>query len=622
MTEQIPARPLYLDTAREPVFGFHHAATGETPSGIGVVIAGPWGWDEVVTYRSRRDWAEDLATAGHSALRIDLPGAGDSAGSDADDDRLGAWAAGIVAAVAFLRELPSCRRVAVIGMGLGGLSAARAIDQGVVVDDLVLWAAPTTGRAFLREMRAFGSLQATRFSLTGEPEPRVLPEGWMEVGGFVLSATTIAALEGLDLSTWSFDGLGRALLLDRDGLPVDKALAARLGAGGASVVVGSGAGWADMTYDIERHRPPLGVFATVAAFLAAAADEANEAVALAADPSPRPAPDATPAGARIRVGSTAVRETPITMPAAAGRTFGILAEPDAATPSEMCAIFLNAGAVRRIGPNRMWVEAARRWAARGIPSLRLDIEAIGDADGDPSPFVDVNAFYRAGLEAQIVAAMDLLSERGLGNRFVLVGLCSGAYWAFQVAVADERVAAIAMLNPRGLIWDPHLFVRLASRDARKVLQRASWGRFLRGQIGPRRVAGVARTVAVRIADAVAHRVARRLPGGSRQSADTVEGLLAQLDRRGTRVVLAFSDEEPLCAHLEDEGLPARFRRWPRAAFVRLPGRDHTVRPVVAQVAVQALLDEVVDRAIDERAVPEVGSGQDARRVAQPSSPTP
>jgi dienelactone hydrolase len=616
MTVQPRARPVHLQTGREPLFGFLHAVGGETPSGTAVVLVGPWGWDEVVTYRSRRDWAENLAEAGHVALRIDLPGAGDSAGSDFDDDRVAAWTDGVAAAVAFLRTLPDCRRVAVIGLGLGGLSAARAIDQGAVVDELVLWAAPTTGRAFLREMRAFASLQATRFSLTGEPEPRVLPDGWMEVGGFVLSAGTIAALEPIDLTTWSFSGLQRVLLLDRDGLPVDKGLTAHLDGQGARVEVGSGAGWADMCADIERHRPPLEVFATVAAFLAGP----THAVLTGGPRLEQREPSAVPAGARIRFGQATIHETPVTIEQPSGQTFGLLAEPDSATQSDLCAIFLNAGAVRRIGPNRMWVEAARRWAARGIPSLRLDIEAIGDADGDPRPFVDVNAFYRAGLEAQIVAAIDLLIERRLGNRFVLVGLCSGAYWAFQVAVADERVAAIAMLNPRGLIWDPHLFTRLASRDARKVLQRASWGRFLRGQIGPRRLAGVARTVGVRIVDGFLTRAARWLPVGARRSSETVEGLLAGLDRRGTRVVLAFSDEEPLGAHLEDEGLPARFRRWPRAAFVRLPGRDHTVRPIVAQAAVHALLDEVLDRAIDEVVVPEAGAGQDARRVAQPSSP--
>ena len=60
---------------------------------------------------------------------------------------------------------------------------------------------------------------------------------------------------------------------------------------------------------------------------------------------------------------------------------GILTEP-VGPAVDLCAVWLNAGPQRRIGPNRMWVETARRWAALGVPSVRVDLAAIGDADGD------------------------------------------------------------------------------------------------------------------------------------------------------------------------------------------------------------------------------------------------
>ena len=49
-------------------------------------------------------------------------------------------------------------------------------------------------------------------------------------------------------------------------------------------------------------------------------------------------------------------------------------------------MLLNSGAVRRIGPQRMWVEAARRWAALGVPTLRFDVVGVGDSDGDGSAY--------------------------------------------------------------------------------------------------------------------------------------------------------------------------------------------------------------------------------------------
>ena len=607
-----PGRPVFLEADRGPIFGFLHEAPPPLASGTGVLLVGPWGWDEVVTYRSRRDWAESLAGRGHVTLRIDLPGSGDSAGSPGDPGQVVAWSDAVRAAIDVLRIRSDIRRIALIGLGLGGLTAMRAIDAGAPVDDLVLWATPPTGRAWLREMRAFAGMQGTRYSLDGAPEPQLLPDGWLEVGGFVMSAETIAQVDGLDPRRWTFRGLRRALLLDRDGLPVDRGLRAHLEEAGVEAAIGPGAGWSAMCADIEKHRPPLDVFATVEMFLAAATGAPAPAGGDAPPPPDRPQRES----ALVELG--AVRETALIVDQPAGRGFGILAEPVRGSSPQVTAVFLNAGAVRRIGPNRMWVDAARRWAARGIPSLRLDIEAIGDADGDPAPFADVNAFYGAHLAGEITAALDLLEARGLGPRFVLIGLCSGAYWSFQVAVRDERVVSAVLLNPRALIWDPHIFTRLAARDARKVLQRDSWGRFMRGQIGPRRLASVARAVAVRLADGVRAVVAARMPFRAAGPGDTVEGLLDRLDRRGTAIVLAFSDEEPLCAYLEDTRLPARFERWPNAAWVRLPGRDHTARPIVAQAAIQRLIDAAVDRQVERTALVPAGAATSAQPARPPS----
>ena len=78
-------------------------------------------------------------------------------------------------------------------------------------------------------------------------------------------------------------------------------------------------------------------------------------------------------------------------------------------------LFVNAGPQRRTGPNRMWVEAARRWAAAGVPSLRIDLSGIGDSPGDDSALVRIDAFYTDDYVAQTHAALDA-PELGLGPR--------------------------------------------------------------------------------------------------------------------------------------------------------------------------------------------------------------
>src|SRR5256885_12260929 len=65
---------------------------------------------------------------------------------------------------------------------------------------------------------------------------------------------------------------------------------------------------------------------------------------------------------------------------------------------------------RSIGQGRMWVDAARRLAAAGVPTLRLDLEGIGDADGDGRRFTDMGELYEPRLVSPAIAALDRSGE--------------------------------------------------------------------------------------------------------------------------------------------------------------------------------------------------------------------
>jgi hypothetical protein len=69
--------------------------------------------------------------------------------------------------------------------------------------------------------------------------------------------------------------------------------------------------------------------------------------------------------------------------------------------------------------------------------------------------------------------------------------------------------------------------------------------------------------------------------------------LAILDRltdRGTSLVVAFSNDESLYEELRADGVIDRIAAAPNARLERLPGRDHTLRPAIAQRAAHELLD--------------------------------
>lgn len=588
-------QPVYLGTGADAAFAMYHPPAGD-PATTAVVLCPPWGWDEVSSYRARRVWAEDLAGAGHPTLRLDLPGTGDSGGSAGDPARLEAAATSIATAAAWLRATSGCERVAVIGLGLGGIAAAMAVSADAAIDDLVLWAVPARGRGVVRQMRAFAGLQGSRYSLTGEPEPSLLPAGWLEVNGFVMSAETIDALERIALVELPARGLQRALLLEQDGIPTDGAVAAHLTRDGVDVVVRPGPGWGAMTFHPERPSVPSDVLATVRGWLADAVPGVVPMRAVAPAP-PTPASDL-----ELTIDGIAITETPITIEGDAGRIFGIIARPSAAPTTSVAGVFLNAGAVRRIGPNRVWVDTARRWAAQGVPTLRLDLEGIGDADGDHERYRDVAEFYvRDELGDQIGQAIDALVMRGHGPRMILAGLCAGGFWALRGAAADERVTAALLLNPGALDWQPDLVEARQAARVQRLRRIEWWRRVLGGDVSADRIVETVAALVrnrTRALAALPGRLASRLAGRTSPDEDhpaSAASILDRLSAAGTTVVMAFSDDEPLYDELERDGFLDRAHRWGTLRLERLPARDHTLRPIVAQRAAHALLDRELER---------------------------
>jgi hypothetical protein len=111
-------------------------------------------------------------------------------------------------------------------------------------------------------------------------------------------------------------------------------------------------------------------------------------------------------------------------------------------PSASLGVLLfNAGVVPRIGPNRLNVRIARALANHGIPALRFDLSGRGDS----APARGMESYEQQAI-ADLRAAMDLMGERAGVRRFAIMGICSGAENAFHVALADERVVGITLLD--------------------------------------------------------------------------------------------------------------------------------------------------------------------------------
>ncbi len=122
---------------------------------------------------------------------------------------------------------------------------------------------------------------------------------------------------------------------------------------------------------------------------------------------------------------------------------GILAEPEkgSLTDTKPAVLLLNAGMIHRIGPNGIYVKIARNLASAGFLTLRFDFSGIGDSKvrDDNIPFEEY-----AVMETQNVMTY-LNSKRGI-DKFILVGICSGADVAFNTSYKDDRVVGIIPIN--------------------------------------------------------------------------------------------------------------------------------------------------------------------------------
>jgi pimeloyl-ACP methyl ester carboxylesterase len=106
-------------------------------------------------------------------------------------------------------------------------------------------------------------------------------------------------------------------------------------------------------------------------------------------------------------------------------------------------VILNAGIMHRVGPNRLHVKIARTLAAMGLVVLRFDFSGVGDSKVRQ----DALPFEKSAL-AETQEAMDCIHEAMGIEKFVLMGMCSGATISFKTACSDPRVVGAVLINAR------------------------------------------------------------------------------------------------------------------------------------------------------------------------------
>ncbi len=117
---------------------------------------------------------------------------------------------------------------------------------------------------------------------------------------------------------------------------------------------------------------------------------------------------------------------------------GIIDVPERPLPRGVLVI--TGGPQYRVGSHRQFTLLARLMAQRGIPVMRFDRRGMGDSEGEPRSFEEINDDIRAAMK-EFFAQMPDMKE------VVIWGLCDAATAAAFYAGADQRVRGLVLLNP-------------------------------------------------------------------------------------------------------------------------------------------------------------------------------
>lgn len=176
-------------------------------------------------------------------------------------------------------------------------------------------------------------------------------------------------------------------------------------------------------------------------------------------------------------------EQAVTFDCVGHRLQGIVTLPEATQKNGGHAALLGmvivvGGPQYRAGSHRQFVHLARLAAAAGLPTLRFDCRGMGDSEGEPRTFEEMDDDIASAIQALMNAAPDV-------QGVVLCALCDGASATLQYLRRrgpDARVQGLLLMNPwvRTDVGQAETRVRHYYRD--RLLSAEFWRKLLSGQV--------------------------------------------------------------------------------------------------------------------------------------------
>ena len=567
-------QPVTFGLGAEPdLFGWYHPAQGGARD-CGVVLCNPFAYDLLGTHRSYRVLAEQLAAAGFPVLRFDYHGTGDSAGSDADPERVATWLGNISTAIDQLKQLAGVPKVALFGLRLSASFALMVAEGRSDISALMLWAPVINGRHVVRELKL---LHSTSAALAARQEGETAASGdTIEAAGFRHTQPTLLDIGKIDLLKRPCPSVANIALLSRDEAKPDAALLELWAAGGLTPTVFDLPGYAGMLRDPHVATVPQLAIEALVQWLGDLHGTRAASVA--------PHIPTTPKALLTSAGESSVllHERPLRF-GARQQLFGVVSAPATQAPDAIAAIFINAGGNHRVGPSRLTVPLARHIASLGHTVLRMDIAGFGDSIKLEGPL----PIFQLSSVPDVREAIDQLAvlHGSPFKHYVVVGLCSGGFLAHHTALQDARVTSQMTLNLPSFEWKGpsdgesieeygHRNIKPLGFYAAALFAPQTWKRLFSGGINLRLIADVGgKRLLSRVQVKLQQLLARFKPGVD----NSVAGQFAALSKRGVKSVLILSANDGAVDEMETHlGKNAvRMSSDPNFSYLTIEGADHT-----------------------------------------------
>ena len=474
--------PLYFGTKEKPLLAWLHITDSKQHSSTGVVICPPLAVEYMNSYRSLRYTADYFALAGIPTLRFDYHGTGDSSGIEEDENRLEEWLLSITLAMDKLKELTKCDKVGLFGFRMGATLAALVAEK-TPIEFLISWAALNSGKKYIREINLI--------QMTGKVQTQ--DNSLLEAGGMGYWEQTVNDISRINLKNITPQAK-RILIIPRDEQKNDAELYEAWKTKNLNIEqqyhIGSTLMLVDAHQTVVPHKTINSIVQwTLKAILSKKILNQSTIVTNNLSTTAR----ITYANDILsnQIDETITVKESINYFGSNNNTFSIITESDKTKYSKLpTVIIVNSGANHRVGPSRLYVLLARKLSLMGFRCLRVDVTGIGDSIASGTE--DENNEYIDSSNQVILEAIQSMDQNYTNKKYILMGLCSGAYFSFQAALKLQEInfKSCILINPLTFYWDdgsseensPIKEFRIWGWYKKAFTSKKSWKKLLKAEI--------------------------------------------------------------------------------------------------------------------------------------------